>query len=620
MEKLNEDWIIRVSTSYEDKYSYYETFIKFQYYIIFLQSTEYDNNSLNILNEQMIKLQNSLTWNYRGLFIIISESQNISMEELSYQIFEELWKYYSITDVILLTSNINYTQIVNAKTSKNKLYLVWEIYIPNMICDKIQNSTLVDKCISIGNSDITPRNDYRNYLNDSKTFSGCNARLISFLLPPVTMSVKNSSEFKGYEVDAVLLILQKLNMSVNFKLLKRKYVEDNYLNQYIYTFQELNPSSFDIAIGGLPFNAYYNPFQAESTIPYITLKIKWIVPCPEHLSRWIAFIKIYSLPVWICIISSIVLTSITMKFLAGNTQLKLVREYSNYMTIASCLYNVFAITIGNSVSKMPRSKHVKLLFGLLIWCFFGLTMIYQTFFTGFLMNPGYEEGIRSVEDLIDSGIKIGFIGRIEGSEFSDPIFQIMKERTIKCNSFYKCLEMVVKFRNCATISDGFHVEYFKIRLSYFDRQLPICSLENEIMQFSVSTYMGRGNPILNIFNIMIRRLFEAGLYSKWWEELLSYLRLENKSIEGDDVDYEEYEEVKDSLIFSLIQLQIVFYALIIGQLASVFVLFGELLHYRMSRKKEINSTRNEQSRMYQKRLQASYAKFQRHSVIIHDIL
>ena len=62
--------------------------------------------------------------------------------------------------------------------------------------------------------------------------------------------------------------------------------------------------------------------------------------------------------------------------------------------------------MGVSVPEMPRIFRVRTLFILFLLYSFALGTIFQSFFTSFLVSPGYVSRISSLED-IHSGLKYG---------------------------------------------------------------------------------------------------------------------------------------------------------------------------------------------------------------------
>ncbi|PSN54861.1 Ionotropic receptor 660 [Blattella germanica] len=639
----NNEWFFRISSeeSETDLYATWEINKKYKHYIILFQFTRKELEEdiiVATVNERFSNLQNSFLWTHRGKFIVLFIVQGrISAQTLASRTLQELWKYYSILDVLLLVLQATQDNSSCESCTLNNNW-TWSTFTSFTECGLIKYINFSDKCIpdKINTSYVTSSPNQKIL----DMFNGCKIKIISYLVPPVVMKapINSGSHYNGFELTSILTILNKLNITPFYKILPDN--TKDHLQQFIYTIQELVPSSTDIAIGALPFSGYINPFSAESTIPYGSTQLLWIVPCPDESSRWLAFTETFSLPVWLCICFEFIIVSISMTFLSQCSKFKSVREISNYSTLSSSLYNTFSVTLGVSVSEMPRSSNLRIVF--LTWVYYCIviTMIYETFVTGFLVNPGFEHGIQTVEELIASGIPYGTLGDFHDFADSDNVYQIISKNRMECASYFKCLEMPIKYRNFATISDGFHIDYFKIRLSFYGHPLPVCSLPLEVFQFSFSTYMSKGNPLLGVFDKIIRHFLEADLYVKWTDDYMSQLKLDGKSLDGDDVDYSELNkyDLGTSTSFSLVQLQVVFYMLLFGLLFSLLVLLLEILHFKiicnrtsyksvLTTQTPLNQTQNKnirmtQSSLYKSRVHFSQTKYYRQKItfVMNDFL
>jgi hypothetical protein len=85
-----------------------ENFLKHDSYIIFtgIQKEEGDIWSVS---EQLQELQRAGSWNYRARFVVVtSVHNNVSIQELAFKIFIEIWKYYNIMDVLSVMSASNF--------------------------------------------------------------------------------------------------------------------------------------------------------------------------------------------------------------------------------------------------------------------------------------------------------------------------------------------------------------------------------------------------------------------------------------------------------------------------------------------------------------------------------
>jgi hypothetical protein len=111
--------------------------------------------------------------------------------------------------------------------------------------------------------------------------------------------------------------------------------------------------------------------------------------------------------------------------------------------------------------------------------------------------------------------------------------------------------------------------------------VPVCTLQDDIMIFSVAVYMAKGNPLRHRFNKIITGIFEAGLYEKWQKHFMSNSRLVDHSF--DDINFSKFvtsEFNVDYKPFSVRQLQVLFYTLLVTQMFTFLVLVVEVLYYK----------------------------------------
>jgi len=412
-----------------------------------------------------------------------------------------------------------------------------------------------------------------------KTFHKCSTKVFSFIHPPAVME-NSEKNYTGLEINFVELILKRLNLTAEYNVSPN--TKDAYYPLFEETIRQIEPASSDIAIGVLPFHASIIGI-VEATIPYLYITVSWYVPCAKPASCWTSNLKIWGSLFWACFSAVAILAVIVMWLLAKyETQLH-VRESPNYKTIMYCIYNVWAILTGVSVPQKPISLSLRIFFIAWVWYSFVMTNLYQAYFIGLLLNPGFEKGITTLNELMESGIEYGYAGDIDGIQFSDPTYNIIRKNRKVCKTIYKCLQRVIERKDFATIFDSFHAEYFRTKLLFHNIQVPVCTIQEDIMLFRVSMYMAKGNPLLHRFNEIIPRIFEAGLYRKWQEDLLYSSRLDDHPIDDEDTNFSDFatnDLNTDYSPFSLIQLHGVFESLLIGQIINTLVFLVEVLYYR----------------------------------------
>ena len=115
-----------------------------------------------------------------------------------------------------------------------------------------------------------------------------------------------------------------------------------------------------------------------------------------------------------------------------------VRESENYMKIVHCFYNVWAVICGVSVPQKPISLSLRIFFIVWVWYAVAMATVYQALFIGFLVNPGFEERITTLNHLIQSGIEYGYPVEFDPLPISDPLYKIITTNRKICKTIYKC--------------------------------------------------------------------------------------------------------------------------------------------------------------------------------------
>jgi len=310
--------------------------------------------------------------------------------------------------------------------------------------------------------------------------------------------------------------------------------------------------------------------SADATVPYFETPIQWIVPCPKPVSRWDALFEVFPSSVWICILISLVAVVTVMWLLARNS------DRLNYISLQYCLLNILAVTLEVSVHKMPQPFRIRGIFLTWIWVSFALCTVFQAFFTTFLVNPSFERKINTEDELLDSGIRYGY---------ADYYRYVIKNSTISsgesnCVNHNACLENVIKYGNFVTVSNPFHVDYYRTNLSWHDSHLPVCTMEEDILKVSIVMYLKKGHPLLERVNNVTRSMVEAGMMVKWKNELMYMTRIQSISYYGRDFATGSDDLDSKYVPFTVFHLQSAFFVLLIGYFISASTLAVELIYYK----------------------------------------
>jgi hypothetical protein len=204
-----------------------------------------------------------------------------------------------------------------------------------------------------------------------------------------------------------------------------------------------------------------------------------------------------------------------------------------------------------------------------VYCFSGV-------FTTFLTNPGFERKINTEDELLDSGIQYGYTNNYE---------HVITNRSItngasNCVNQNACLENVIKYGNFVTVSDPFHVDYYRTNLSWHDSHLAVCTMEEDILKVSIVIYLKKGHPLLERINKVMRRMVEAGMVVKWRNEFMYMKRIKSIFYYGREFAAGSDDLDSTYVPFTVLHLQSAHFVLLIGYIISVSTLAVELIYYK----------------------------------------
>jgi hypothetical protein len=205
-----------------------------------------------------------------------------------------------------------------------------------------------------------------------------------------------------------------------------------------------------------------------------------------------------------------------------------------------------------------------------------MSTIFQAFFTSFLVSPGYGKEIASVEDLMNSDLMYGDSGHYEKFLTMSSIFdhRHLKLKKFDCPRTKWCLRRLFSQGGITTLGTRSDAEYeYRFKDSAVGSSKSICSVNEELHQFHSVISLKKGFPLLDRFNVVMRRCMESGLVDNYWSELNFVRRLKDDSKteeKGCEVCDEKY------FVFSLSHLKAAFVVLGFGYLLCVLVFVVEL--------------------------------------------
>jgi len=191
------------------------------------------------------------------------------------------------------------------------------------------------------------------------------------------------------------------------------------------------------------------------------------------------------------------------------------------------------------------------------------------------VEPNYEKKIETLDELLNSEVVFGYnpslqyvLSTVTYPEM-DKFFEL-KEHKEDCSDVRKCVQRMKTKKDIAIINDPFLATYIARDLGTVDVSKLFCPLEETLVSGSVSIYFKKGNPLLDRFNILMRRYLEAGLLERLWSELqhLASLRIEGRFTEATESMFFE---------FSVSHLMPAFVVLLVGTVLSSAMFIVELI-------------------------------------------
>jgi hypothetical protein len=212
------------------------------------------------------------------------------------------------------------------------------------------------------------------------------------------------------------------------------------------------------------------------------------------------------------------------------------------------------------------------LFVVFVWYCSAISTVFQTFFTSFLVDPGYGGQLTSLDEILDSGIEFGYTEAVSilFSLYSDSRYKEIFERAEIFSTFVECFNRIRETGNFATFAPVWAVQIYANSIN--DHSF-ICPLNDHDFDFYyVTTYLQKGSFFLESVNKYIIRSFESGVIDKFLKGVIFMSRLNRNDIDVTDGYF----------VFNLSHLLFAFYILVFGHgLSFLLFLFEVFYHFKL---------------------------------------
>ena len=493
--------------------------------------------SVKDIRVQAEMLYASSSWDSRGLFLIVVTITVPNSEELALSIIREMWQIGRGYNVVVV---VQQDGLLNLYT--------WFPYSSHDNCGDVKNVVLINQWVLEEEGKfVTEGSLYPSKIPSN--FYGCTVNLTSLL--------RDDSEDEFYSQ-----YFLTHNITVNYV---NNFPEDTPdVEKFLTILQSLWNRESEMIFGGLPLLADETT-EAEHSFPYFTLKLNWFVPCPKPLSRLQKISHIFSPSVWVAIVVVLFLITIASWCLAKQSN-----DVRSYTTISSALYNTWAVTVGESVTERPRSLRLKLLFVAFVWYCSAITTVFQTFLTSFLVDPGYENQLHSLDEILDSGIEFGFphVWKVFFGLSPDFKDEQVVERGQTCSNEWECINRIHETDNFATFVQAWSVQYYTNFINDHSTVCPLQEYDDAAFVF-ITTYVQKGSLFLELLNKYIIISIESGIVKKAVSDSLYVSRPTRSTIDVSDGYF----------VFTLSHLRIAFYILFVGHGLSFLLFLCEVFYH-----------------------------------------
>jgi hypothetical protein len=161
---------------------------------------------------------------------------------------------------------------------------------------------------------------------------------------------------------------------------------------------------------------------------------------------------------------------------------------------------------------------------------------------------------------------------------------------VQCADQEECIERMFTESDTTYVTTTILAQYTATRIGKTSDENLLCSLDEDIFSLNNVFHLRGGHPVIESFNVVIRRSFEAGLGDKYWSDIHFNLTLPNIS-KSEESDCQTCSE--NYFVFSLSHLRVAFIVLLFGHLLSVAVFVAELICNWLSKRRTVNFDKHE---------------------------
>ncbi|PSN39867.1 Ionotropic receptor 585 [Blattella germanica] len=359
-----------------------------------------------------------------------------------------------------------------------------------------------------------------------RNYQGCPLKIIPRISEPFVSLPKNAYNNSttifyddGWEIKLIQIISKQLNMTEIYLRTPEQFLTTN-----LGAVLPLLGGMVDIALGSV--DAQQVVPTIETTASYLTVKEGWYTPCARKMPRWSSFFRTLSGVVWFIVSLSLFAATFIAVYIARREEI----ELTSYKKYGTTFIYIWVIILGESVPAIPHSTPLRLFFLAWVLYSFVLNTVFQSSLTAFLVDPGYELPIRTVEELVKSGTKYGFFPGRDPlfNDSSDILSAIILKNRIPCADPDLCLEWASSYGNITTLHFELYVQHKYWDTSFVDEndKPKLCELyDGTVYNIRIGMLMTKRSPMLDHVNYVLNMVIEAGIFIQWKKSFFDMVRI-----------------------------------------------------------------------------------------------
>ncbi|KAJ9575722.1 hypothetical protein L9F63_007368 [Diploptera punctata] len=330
-----------------------------------------------------------------------------------------------------------------------------------------------------------------------------------------------------------------------FKLFAEKYnitivfLEPIKTFDFIATFgglQRAVANEVDFGVGVAPVTLLTSSI-VDFTVSYTFEHLRMQIPCPKQIPRIQRIVSIFSVVTWIMLMVIFFLGSLTLWFISNVDINNRRMESISSRNIMQCFYNAWAIFLGVSVTEMPRTCYVRLFFIFYVCYCYAVSMVFQAFFTTFLVEPGYGREFTSYEEIIATNVTYGAIDTLDNFLFVKLGYEEHNgaKFVVNCADITHCV-LRAMFKGDIMLFTGTNFPYYlALKKGVHDVNKRVCFYHDIVTVAKLSIATQKGNPLMSKLNDHVQKCLEGGIHEMFWSHLKHTYRLqaEKKSDQSD---------------------------------------------------------------------------------------